>query len=238
MDNLLDLFSRHINNPLSILVIVLGAYLLAEKLFIRIGRKGWLHPLITSSFLIFLLIQFTPLTLTAFQDHTELLKLLLGPFTVALAIPLSRQLKTLRAMAAPLLMALVAGGFIAVFTGLLFAWGTGATPDVLLALSTKAVTTAVALALAEEYQAIISLSVAAVVLCGVWGAIIGPWVCEKLGIKDKRVIGFALGVNSHASGTARAFELDTTMGVYASLGMCLNAVYIPILVPILLWLFI
>ena len=238
MAELYELFVRQLNNPLSILLIALGAYYLAEKLFVRLGRKGWFHPLFTSSALIFVLIKLTPLNLEAFQEHTLILKTLLGPFTVALAIPLSRQLNHLRELAWPLLLTLVVGGFLAVGLGLLLAWWANATPDVLLSLSTKAVTTAVALVLAEEYQAIIPLAVAAVVICGVYGALVGPWVCKKLGVTDPRVIGFAMGVNSHAGGTARAFELNLTMGVYSSLGMCLSAVYMPILVPLMLWVFI
>ncbi len=232
-----DVVARQLNNPLTILLIVLGGYLLAEKLFVRCGRAGWIHPLFTCSSIIFLLIIFTPLKLDAFQEHTSILKTLLGPFTVALAIPLSRQIHHLRQLVVPLFMTLVAGGFLAVSVGLLMAQATGATTDVLLSLSTKAVTTAVALVLAEEYQAIIPLSVATVIICGIYGGIIGPWLCNKLRITDPRVIGFAMGVNSHAGGTARAFEIDATMGVYASLGMCLSAVYMPILLPfLLLWL--
>ena len=238
MTEFIALFSRQLNNPLTVLLITLGAYYLAEKLFIRTGRKGWFHPLIISSLMVFLIIQLTPLDLSSFQEHTEILKTLLGPFTVALAIPLSRQLTPLRELAGPLILTLVMGGFLAVFFGLLVAWGAGATDEVLLSLSTKSVTTAVALVLAEDYGALVPLSVAAVVVCGIWGALIGPWICDKLGIKDKRVIGFAMGVNSHAGGTARAFELDLTMGVYSSLGMCLSAIYMPIMVPLLLWLFI
>ncbi|OED50268.1 hypothetical protein ACH42_01280 [Endozoicomonas sp. (ex Bugula neritina AB1)] len=238
MIELSEFFLRQLNDPLMVLLIALGSYLLAEQLFIRLGRKAWIHPLFTSSFLIYLLIRLTPLSLTAFEEHVVILKTLLGPFTVALAIPLSRQLHHLRALAKPLLITLSVGGFMAVALGLVMAWGTGATEDVLLSLSTKAVTTAVALVLAEDYGAIIPLSVAGVIICGIYGGMIGPWVCRKLGITDPRVVGFAMGVNSHAGGTARAFELDTTMGVYASLGMCMSALYMPVLVPMVLWWFI
>lgn len=101
------------SNPLTILLINLGAYLLAEKLFIRIGRKGWFHPLFTGSVLIFLIIQFSHIDLKRYMEHSEILKMLLAPFTVALAVPLSRQLKYLRQLAAPLLITLMVGGLMA-----------------------------------------------------------------------------------------------------------------------------
>lgn len=238
MSELSELLLRQLNHPVTILLVVLGTYFLAEKLFIHFGRKGWLHPLFTGCFAVFLLIEYSPLTLASFQAHTDILKTLLAPFTVALAIPLSRQLQHLKALMIPLLITLVAGGFVAVVLGLLMAWWTGATDAVLLSLSTKSVTTAVALVLAEDYGAIVPLSVAAVIVCGIYGGLVGPWVCRKLGITDPRVVGFAMGINSHAGGTARAFELDTTMGTYASLGMCLSAIYMPLMVPMVLWWFV
>ncbi|WP_299731284.1 LrgB family protein [uncultured Endozoicomonas sp.] len=222
---------RQLNNPVTILLINLGAYLLAEKFFIRMGRKGWFHPLFSTSLIIFLLLRFTPLDFTAYNEHSDLLKMLLAPFTVALAIPLSRQLNTLRQLAGPLVISLVLGGLMAVTLGMGMALLSGGTKDVVVSISTKAVTTAVALVMGEHYGAIIPLVAAVVIISGVFGGIVGPALCKMAGVTDPRAVGFAMGVNAHAGGTARAFELDITMGVYASLGMCLCAIYMPILVP-------
>ena len=225
------------NDPLTILFITLGSFYMGEQLFIQSGRKGWLHPLFTSSFVIFLLIRYTPLAADAFQEHNQILKTLLAPFTVALAVPLSKQLSHLRQLAGPLLLSLVVGGLLAVSIGMGLAMISGATEDVVLSVSTKAVTTAVALVVGEEFAAILPLVAAIVILCGVYGGIIGPGLCRRFGITDPRVVGFAMGVNAHAGGTARAFELDVTMGVYASLGMCLSAIYMPVLLPMMISLF-
>lgn len=234
MTDFTEMLSLQINSPLTVLLITLGCYFLAEKGFIRLGRKGWAHPLFSSSLLVFLLIKYTPLDVYAFQEHNQILKTLLAPFTVALAIPLSRQLSRLRQLAGPLLISLVVGGFIAVMAGMGIAMLSGGTTDVVLSISTKAVTTAVALVIAEEYAAILPLVAAIVIICGVYGGIVGPFLCRKAGITDPRVVGFAMGVNAHAGGTARAFELDMTMGVYASLGMCLSAIYMPVLLPFII----
>lgn len=226
-----DLLQRQINNPVAILLINLGAYLLAEKFFIRMGRKGWLHPLFTASLLVFLVIRFLPLEPEMYTKHSELLKMLLAPFTVSLAVPLSRQLHTLRQLAGPLMCSLLIGGFLAAAIGMGMAMATGGSREVVLSISTKAVTTAVALVMGEQYGAIIPLVAAVVIISGVYGSLVGPALCRKFGVTDPRAIGFAMGVNAHAGGTARAFELDLTMGVYSSLGMCLCAIYMPLLVP-------
>ena len=238
MTEFTELLQQQMNDPLSILFITLGSFYLGEQLFIKSGRKGWLHPLFTSSLAVFLLIQYAPLAADAFQEHNQILKTLLAPFTVALAIPLSKQLSRLRQLAGPLLITLVVGGFLAVSIGMGLAMVSGATEAVMLSVSTKAVTTAVALVVGEEFAAILPLVAAIVILCGVYGGIIGPAICHRFGITDPRVVGFAMGINAHAGGTARAFELDMTMGVYASLGMCLSAIYMPVLLPLVISIFI
>lgn len=238
MTDLVYFLQQQMNDPLTILLITPGAFYMGERLFIKSGEKGWLHPLFTGSFIIFLLIKYTPVEADAFQEHSQILKTLLAPFTVALAIPLSKQLSHLRQLAGPLLITLVVGGFLAVSIGMGMAMMSGATDDVILSVAPKAVTTAVALVLSEEFAAILPLVAAVVILCGVYGGIIGPGLCRRLGITDPRVTGFAMGINAHAGGTARAFELDITMGVYASLGMCLSAVYMPLLLPLVISLFI
>lgn len=222
---------RQINNPVTILLINLGAYALAEKLFVRLGRKGWFHPLFTTSVLVFLVIRFSPLEPAIYMERSDLLKMLLAPFTVALAVPLSAQLHTLRQLAGPLIGALLVGGLLAVVAGMGLAMATGGSREVVLSIATKAVTTAVAVVMGEQYGAIIPLLTAVVIVSGVYGSLVGPALCRRFGVTDPRAIGFAMGVNAHAGGTARAFELDIIMGVYSSLGMCLCAIYMPLLVP-------
>ena len=237
MIEFMDVVQRQINNPLTVLFITLGCFYLGEQLFIKSGRKGWLHPLFSSSFVIFLLIKYTPLSADLFQEHNQILKTLLAPFTVALAVPLSKQLNHLRQLAGPLLVTLVIGGFLAVAIGMGLAMVSGATDDAVLSIAPKAVTTAVALVVGEEFAAILPLVAATVILCGVYGGIIGPGICQRFGIKDPRVVGFAMGINAHAGGTARAFEVNMTMGGYASLGMCLSAIYMPLLLPLMISIF-
>ena len=226
-----ELLQEQINSPITILLLNLGTYLLAEKLFVRMGRKGWFHPLFTTSLLVFLTIHYTPLQAELYMTHSELLKMLLAPFTVALAVPLSTQLHTLRQLAGPLLSTLLVGGFLAVITGMGMAIVAGGSNEVVISISTKAVTTAVAIVMGQEYGAIIPLVAAVVIISGVYGSLVGPPLCRMFGVSDPRAIGFAMGVNAHAGGTARAFELDPCMGIYASLGMCLCTVYMPLLVP-------
>ena len=223
-----------LSHPATVLLLTLGAYCLGERLFVCSGRKGWLHPLVVGSVLVFLVIRFTPMTIEAYSEHSSILKTLLAPFTVALAIPLSQQLSHVRELAGPIVSTLLLGGILVVALGLGIAWAAGAEHDVLLSVSTKGVTTAVALALSEKLGGIVPVAVAVVCLSGIVGGLAGPWVCKTTGVTDKRAIGFALGINAHAGGTAMAFGLHPTMGVYSSLAMCLNAIFTAIALPIVI----
>lgn len=229
-----DLFIRLeplMSNPLTVLLLTLGAYLLGEKLFTRSGRKGWFHPVIVGSVLVFMVIRFSSMSIETYTEHSVILKTLLAPFTVALAIPLSQQLHHVRRHAGPILSTLILGGVLVVAIGLGVAWSAGAETDVLLSISTKGVTTAVALALSEKMGGIVPVAVAVVCISGVYGGLVGPWVCRKTGITDIRAAGFALGINAHAGGTAMAFGINPTMGVYSSLAMCLNAILTAMTLP-------
>ena len=75
---------------------------------------------------------------------------------------------------------------------------------------------------------------AAVPHAGVFGAIFGPTILVVTGVEDDRAKGFALGVASHAIGTARAFQISEVAGTFASLGMILNALLTVMLAPIAL----
>ena len=231
MKDLLLRMELFMSSPVTVLLLTLGAYLLGEKLFIGSGRKGWFHPVIVGSVLVFVIIRFSSMSIEMYTEHSSILKTLLAPFTVALAIPLSQQLYHVRQHAGPILSALVLGGILVVLVGLGVAWATGAEQDVLLSISTKGVTTAVALALSEKMGGIVPVAVAVVCISGIYGGLVGPWVCRKTGVTDMRAAGFAMGINAHAGGTAMAFGINLTMGVYSSLAMCLNAIFTAMTLP-------
>ncbi|OED49215.1 hypothetical protein ACH42_01955 [Endozoicomonas sp. (ex Bugula neritina AB1)] len=231
MDDLLFRIQDVMSSPITILLLTLGAYLLGEKLFVRSGNKGWFHPVLVGSVLVYMVIRFTSIDIEVYTEHSTVLKTLLAPFTVALAIPLSRQLYHVRELAGPIISTLVLGAVLVILIGLGMAWVSGAERDVLMSISTKGVTTAVALALSEKMGAIVPLAVAVVCLSGIYGGLVGPWICKKTGITDVRAVGFSLGINAHAGGTAMAFGINPTMGVYSSLAMCLNAILTPLALP-------
>jgi len=212
-------------------VLVLGSYSLALWLFRRARRMPLLHPLLTGGTVIALVLASGRIDYNFFRDHSRIFYWLLGPATVALAVPLHQEQRRLRALARPVLLTLLAGALAAPLTALLLAWLLDG-GDLLLALSTKSVTTPIALGIGDIIGSKPELVAGAVTFTGVSGALLVPRLLAYLGIGDERVVGFTLGLNAHGIGTARAFEKSPACGAWASLAMCLTGLLTSALLPL------
>jgi putative effector of murein hydrolase len=92
----------------------------------------------------------------------------------------------------------------------------------------------VALGVSEAIGGIPTLTAVLVISTGVVGAVFGTAVLRLLRCQDPAVQGFALGLSAHGLGTARAFQVDATMGAFAGLAMALSAFATALLLPPLL----
>ena len=168
-------------------------------------------------------------------DGAQFVHFLLGPATVALAIPLYAEWPRLKAMAGPLLIALVVGSLTAVLSAYAIGALLGASRASLISLAPKSVTTPIAMAVAEPLGGLPALAAALVMLTGVIGAVSAPYLYRWLRINDDAVRGFAIGLAAHGIGTARAFQGSEQAGAFAALAMGLNglitAVSLPWLMP-------
>ena len=84
---------------------------------------------------------------------------------------------------------------------------------------------------APEKQLIESLLAVGIMISALSGAVLGPTVLKWAGVRDRRAVGLALGCGSHGVGTARAFEIDSTTGAFASVGMSLTAICAGLILP-------
>lgn len=223
---------------LACLLLTLGAYLLADLLYRRAGRRLWLHPLATGSATIAAGLWVAGIDYADYRQASELFYLLLGLATVALAVPLHRELHQLKGLVTPVTIALVLGSAIACATALLAAWLFGADDGLLRALAPKSVTTPIALGLSESLGANVSLTTGVVIYTGVFGALIASPVFRWTGLSDPRLQGVVLGINAHGVGTARGFEISPVTGAFAGLGMGLTgaftSLWLPYVIPLLL----
>jgi len=221
-------------SPLLGLTITLFAYQFAFWVFRRSGQSTWANPVLIAVFTVTLFLWATNTPYPRNFEGAQFVHFLLGPATVALAIPLHAHWKRLRRMTIPLLVALLAGSVTAALSAMVIAKALGATPASVYSLAPKSVTTPIAMGVAEQIGGIPSLTAVLVILTGIVGAIGFPSLFRILRIRDQATQGFAVGVAAHGIGTARAFLVSEEMGAFSALAMGLNGMLTAVLLPLLL----
>lgn len=223
-------------SPLLHLTLTVCAYLLGDWLFRRSGRRALFNPVLLA---VLMLVAVLMLTDTSYQTYfagAQFVHFLLGPATVALAVPLYFNFSKLRRLWLPLSVGLLAGCLTAALSAIGLAMLFDASAATTLALAPKSVTAPVAMGIVEKLGGPPSLTAILVVSTGIIGAVIGPVLLDRLKISDPAVRGFAIGTTSHGIGTARAFQESEEAGAFSGLAMGLNALLSSLLLPLLLYL--
>ena len=231
---ILDIWVYLAASPLLGLTITLLAYVLAMALHRRCRMHPLTNPVLVAAALLVTLLLLTDTPYPTYFAGAQFVHFLLGPATVALAIPLYAQLGKVRAMRWPVLLGLSAGSVCAVASAMGIARALGASVPTQLSLAPKSVTTPIAMGVAERIGGIASLTAVLVIVTGIVGAVVAPALFRWLRIKDHAVQGFALGVVAHGIGTARAFAISEQAGAFAALAMGLNGAITALLLPAVL----
>jgi predicted murein hydrolase (TIGR00659 family) len=224
-------------SPLLGLSITLLAYQMAYWIFRRSGMHPLANPVLIAVTALVALLMATGTSYQTYFDGAQFVHFLLGPATVALAVPLYAQLKRVRTMLLPVLSGLLAGSLTAALSAMAVGKLFGASVPTLLSLAPKSVTTPIAMGVAERIGGIPSLTAVLVIATGILGAVSARTVFDAMHLKDPAIRGFAIGVASHGIGTARAFQVSEQAGAFAALAMGLNGLLTALLLPsILPWL--
>ncbi len=221
-------------SPLLGLTITLLAYQGAYWLYQKAGFNPLLNPVLLAIIMLVAALKFTDTPYQTYFDGAQFVHFLLGPATVALAVPLYAQFGKLRALLLPLSGALLAGSLTAIVSAVGIAWLLGAADTTLLSLAPKSVTAPIAMGIAEKIGGIPSLTAVLVIMTGVSGAMMAKYLLNALRVSDPGVRGFAVGLASHGIGTARAFQVSEQAGAFAGLGMGLNGLLTAMLMPLML----
>jgi predicted murein hydrolase (TIGR00659 family) len=225
-------------SPLLGLTLTLCAYVVAHAIYVRAKLSPLANPVAIAIALVSLVLVMSGMSYQRYFAGAQFVHFLLGPATVALAVPLARQLPRVRQAFVPLACALVCGCVTAIVSSVAVAMLLGATPQLGRTMGPKSATTPIAMAVAERLGGYPSLTAVLVIATGIFGAISGRFLFNALRIDSPEARGFALGVASHGIGTARAFQVSPEIGAFAGLGMGLNgaltAVLAPWLVPVVL----
>ena len=234
IDHLFEHLYQLTRHPILGLLLTLVVYQLAVKLYRRVGQRAFLHPVATAAVAIAAILHWIDLPYAQYLQANDIIYFLLGPTTVALAVPLYRELPHLRHAIAPVLITVMIGGTFAAVSAVTIAWIMGADQEVLLALSAKSVTSPIALEIASSIGALATLTTGVVVFTGVVGVVLSPVVFYLLRLRDCAAQGVVLGINAHGIGTARGFEISADGGAFATLTMGLTGAFTALTLPYLI----
>jgi len=231
-DNPFSLWVYLSQSPLLWLTVTLLVYAVTDAVSLKTQRHPLANPVLHSMWIIAVFLLATGTSYTTYFAGAQFVHFLLGPATVALAVPLYENRKRVVSAILPMLVALVVGSLTAVVSIVVLARIAGLPRAVILSLAPKSVTAGVAMGISESLGADPSLTAVAVILTGIMGAIIVTPLMNRAGITDFRARGFAAGLAAHGIGTARAFQVDEVAGVFSGIAMSLNALVTAFLVPL------
>jgi len=223
------------SQPLLWLALTVGVYWLAKRLYDTAHGFALLNPVLVSIVVIVGLLLVTHTGYDQYFNGAQFIHFLLGPATVALAVPLIGQLPALKRNFIPISIALLVGALTGILSTVVLCRLLGMDGQTMLSLLPRSITTPIAMGVSDQIGGSAELTVVFVVMTGVLGAAFGVPLLGRLARRDPIASGFALGVTSHGIGTARAFEYSQTAGAFAGLGMGLNGALTAMLIPLIVW---
>lgn len=203
------------------LTISIAAYGLG--LFLRKKLKwGFLNPLLLSILAVIFVLNLLEVDYETYNASAKYLSYLLTPATVCLAIPLYQQMELLKENFWAIFWGITAGVLSSLGSVLGLAYLFGLSHEQYVTLLPKSITTAIGIGVSEELGGISTITVAVIIVTGVFGNIIGEAICKLFKIQEPVSIGLAFGTSSHAVGTAKALELGEIQGAMSSLSIAVS----------------
>jgi putative effector of murein hydrolase len=228
--------SNILSTPLVWMVLTLTAYEAGFWLHKKFKEPVLIPPMLLSLIILISVLLAADVNYQQYFEGNAFIHFLLGTSTVALAVPLYQSLPRLKAAAIPLMLVLVLGSALGAGVALALAYFFGLSHSSVLAFATRAVTTPMALGIAEKIHAPLALASAIVILSGLIGAMLAEPLLKF--VRHDMAKGFALGLAAHGVGTARALQISPTAGAFAALGMSLNGILTALWLPIIVkWAF-
>ncbi|HKL92495.1 MAG: LrgB family protein [Bacteroidales bacterium] len=225
-----------IRSEIFLLMLVLGVFLFGVFLYKK-TKITLLQPLLTSMLLLIPFLKWTNIDYDTFYQQTRILNFMLGPSVVALGFVLYEQIGHIKGNVLSILTAVFVGSFVGIVSVVLIAKWLGADALLMSSLAPKSVTTPIAISLAEKSGGVPALTATFVVICGIFGGMVGPVVLRRFGFKSSIAKGLAMGAASHAMGTARALEMGALEGAISGLAIGIMGIMTAFMIPVVEWLF-
>lgn len=228
--------NEFVNTPLFGILLSLVAFQIGTLLYKK-TRSSVFNPLLIGFVLVILFLLYFRIDFETYNVGGDYISFFLGPATVVLAVPLYKKIQLLKSDSLPIITGISAGCIAGISSIFIFSSLFGLDEAITNSLVPKSVTTPIGIEISKQIGGLPAITVAAIIVTGIIGAILGPFICRCLRINDGVAVGIAIGTASHALGTTRAIELGETEGAMSGLAIGIAGLVTVFLAPILLYLF-
>ena len=220
---------------LFMLFITIGIFAIGSHIYTK-TKIALLHPLITTIACIVPILYVLEIDYATYFEKTRMIDFMLGPCIVALGYAMHKQIDYIKGNVIAILCAILVGSLVGIVSITIMGVCLDASPEMIVTLEPKSVTTPIALRLSEQYGGNPTLTILVVVIVGISGSIIAPAFLRLIGIKKKMSIGLGTGSCAHGIGTARAMQIGKVEGAASSLAMGIMGLFTSLLMPLIDWL--
>lgn len=222
-----------INSPLFGILLSLVTF----EIGVTISKKfkySFLNPLLIANILIVGFLLTTGISLESYNVGGDYISVMLSPATVVLAVPLYRQISKLKQFWKPILAGIFAGSLTSLACVIVVSKLVGLSETLMLSLLPKSITIPMGSVVSAQIGGIPPVTIIAITVTGITGAVAAPAVCRFCRIKHKVAQGIAIGTASHALGTTRAMEMGEVQGAMSSLSIGVAGLFTAIVTPIII----
>lgn len=231
-----DFLNEFLSTSLFGILLSLVAFQIGILLYKK-THSSLFNPLLVGFVLVILFLFYFRIDFETYNVGGDYISFFLGPSTVVLAVPLYKKIQLLKSDAFPIITGIGAGCIAGISSILVLSIIFGLDKVITSSLVPKSVTTPIGIEISKQIGGLPAITVAAIVVTGIIGAVLGPFICRSLRIKDSVAVGIAIGTASHALGTTRAIELGETEGAMSGLAIGIAGIITVFLAPMMIYLF-
>lgn len=222
-----------LSNNYFLVALTFGVYVGFQYLQHRTGLS-LLNPILFAIIIVIAFLEITGIDYSTYSEAGGIIEFWLKPAVVALAVPLYKQLESIKKQLLPVICSQLAGCVAGILSVVVIADLLGATKEVIYSLAAKSVTTPIAMEVTKALGGIPSLTSAVVICVGIFGGLTGFRVMKLTHIGSPIAQGLSLGTAAHAVGTSRAMDISDKYGAFASVGLTVNGIFTALLTPAIL----
>lgn len=207
-----------VSNPLFGILLTLFAFEIGMTIYKK-TKIPVLNPLLIAIAIVIVVLVIFHISFETYNIGGNFINAFLGPATVILAVPLYKQLQLLKNHFVPIITGIIVGSLASMCCVVIMGYFLGVSHELIASLVPKSVTTPIGVEVASGLGGIPSITVIAIIITGITGAVIAPMVCKFLKIEHEVAMGVSIGTAAHAVGTTKALEIGETHGAMSSLSI-------------------